>query len=52
METLQDKILNHHGNKKNFVYTKRMSSYTRPLSKVLGSYSTPVKKLGFYNGKC
>ena len=29
-----------------------MSSYNRPLSKVLGSYVTPVKKLGTYTGKC
>ena len=51
METLQDKVYNYHGNKKNLVHTKKMSSYNRPLSKVLGSYTTPVKKLGSYTGK-
>lgn len=52
METLQDKITNYQGNKKNLVHTKRLSSNNRPISKVLGSYTTPVKKLGCYTGKC
>ena len=52
MESLQNKIASYHGNKKNLVHTKRMSSYNRPLSKVLGSYVTPVKKLGTYTSKC
>ena len=52
MESLHDKIASYYGNKKNLVHTKQMSSYNRPLSKVLGSYTTPVKKLGSYTGKC
>jgi len=51
MESLQDKIMNYSGNKKNMVHTKKMSSYNHPISKVLGSYTTPVKKLGCYTGK-
>jgi hypothetical protein len=52
METLHEKIINYHGNKKNLVHTKKMASYNRPISKVLGGYTTPVKKLGNYTGKC
>jgi hypothetical protein len=51
METLHDKVYNYHGNKKNLVHTKKMSSYNRPVSKLLGSYITPVKRLGYYTGK-